>query len=67
MADVFQLSAEHQQQLSAMTPELNAARQTIEKMKRAGLDVSDLEARLQAAIQTRDGFLREFGKALPTR
>lgn len=68
MAEPFKLTPEHQQALTNMAPELNAARDTIEKLKRIpGIDVSDQEDRLNTALAMRDGFLREFGRPLPSR
>lgn len=67
MADAFKLTPEQQTALNNMAPELNAARATIEKLKRAGVNVTEQEDRLNQAIQMRDGFLREFGRPLPSR
>lgn len=64
MPEPYKMTAEDVQKLRSHQAHINAARENITRLKRIGVDVSDLEADLNTAIQYRDGLLREFG---PTR
>lgn len=59
-AQGFKLSAEQVTSLRSVQDHLNAAKDTIDRLKRIGIDVSAHEDALNEAIQTRDGLLREF-------
>jgi hypothetical protein len=64
MPEPYRLTAEQVQQLRSHQAHINAARENIARLKRIGIDVSDLETDLNTAVQYRDGLIREFG---PTR
>lgn len=68
MADRTMLTAEEQLALRDMTPQLNAARDIIDRLKKIGtVDVTEQEQRLQAVTQTREGLLQQFGQPIVQR
>lgn len=59
-AQAFKLSPERVTSLRATQDHLNAARDTIERLERIGIDMTAHRAAYDEAVATRDGLLREF-------
>lgn len=57
----IRLSRETEELLRSLDKEIELARQEIERAKRLGIDVSDLEEQLKKAVEIRDDLLRRFG------
>lgn len=57
----FQLPEEHVKRLTQEAQNIQDVRAALEAAKRAGLDVSQLEERLEYYDTLRKGLLREFG------
>lgn len=60
MAEQFKLTPEEVRTLRDVQPHINVARDTIERLEKIGVDVTEQRARLEQAVQIRDGLLREF-------
>lgn len=60
MADPFRLTPEEVVALRGNVPKINQARETIERLKRIGVDVEEHEQRLDLAQQITNGMLNEF-------
>lgn len=67
MAEQFRLTAEEQQTLKALVPDLNAARQTIAKLKAMGIPVDELEERVETAARIQSGLLQQFSSPVSLR
>ena len=57
----IQFTKETEELLKSLDKEIELARTEIERAKRLGIDVSDLEEQLKKAIEIRDDLLRRFG------
>jgi hypothetical protein len=60
MADPFKLTPEEVVALRGNIPKLNQAQETIERLKRIGIDVTEQEERLAIARRVNQGMLTEF-------
>lgn len=60
MADSFRLTTEEVVALRGNQPKINAAQETIDRLERIGVDVSEQRERLQLAKKITDGLLAEF-------
>lgn len=60
MADAFRLTPEQVVALRGNQPKINAARDTINRLKRIGIPVDEQEERLNLAEQITRGMLAEF-------
>jgi len=58
----IKLSEEEIKALKDLDPLIEHARAEIERAKRVGIDVSDLEAELNSAVELRDRLLKEYGE-----
>lgn len=67
MADVFKLTAEEQASLRAQTEKIVAIRDAIGKLRLAGIDVTELQARLEQANAIKNGLLEHFGQPVTPR
>ena len=67
MQDMFRLTAEEQTTLKANDARINAIRDAIAKLKASGLDVSEMEDRLNQAITIKSGLLQHFGAPVTDR
>lgn len=63
----FRLTPDEQKALRGMDRSIAVLRETIDRMERIGLPVAEQRERLEAAIKTRDGMLREFGNPIVPR
>ena len=57
----IKLEPEDIKALKELEPLIEHAREEIERAKRIGIDVSDLEAELNEAVALRDAILKEYG------
>lgn len=60
-AEEIRLRPEDQETLIKLQPEFDRLTREIAKAKRAGIDVTDLEATFLSAKKLREGVLREYG------
>jgi hypothetical protein len=60
MADPFRLTPEQVVTLRGNMPKINAAKDTAQRLKRIGIDVTEQEERLALAEQVTRGMLNEF-------
>lgn len=56
----FKLTAEEVAALRGMTPQIQAAKDTIDRLERIGVPVDELRERYETARKIRDGLLSEF-------
>ena len=59
---VVRLSREQEELLRALENDIKLARQELERAKAIGVDVSDLERRLDEAEKLRDELLKAYGR-----
>jgi hypothetical protein len=57
----IKLAPEDQRALEALGPDIAALESEIARAKRAGIDVTQLEADLKSTKSLREGILREYG------
>ena len=57
----YKLTPEQEKTLKEMGPDLDALQREIDRAARAGIDVSELQAKLAKTKSLRDGLLREYG------
>lgn len=62
MVEEFKLSKEVTADLNAKEKEFNFIRKEIKRMEKAGLDVTDLKAKVETADRKRKGMIKEFGQ-----
>lgn len=60
MAEQFRLTPEEVTSLRDAQSQINAARDTIKRLKAIGIPADDLEERLESAVKIRDGLLQHF-------
>lgn len=65
--ETFRLEPEEQKNLRNMDAAISSLQATIAKMERIGLPVQEQKERLETAIKTRDGMIREFGNPVVPR
>jgi len=57
----IKLSKEDIERLKELDPLIQHAKEEIDRAKRVGIDVSDLEEQLNEAVKLRDMLLKEYG------
>lgn len=57
----IKLTAEQKKSLLDLEADIKLLKIEIERAKRAGIDVADLEADYNKAVKLRDGILKEYG------
>ena len=57
----YKLTPEQEKTLKEMAPDLDALQKEINRAARAGIDVSELQAKLAKTKSLREGLLREYG------
>jgi len=58
----FTLKPEDEAMLRALQGDIDHARFELDRAKRIGIDVSELEEQLERAVQLRDDLLKTYGK-----
>jgi len=58
--DKIKLSEDDIRRLKELDPLIQHAREELERAKRVGIDVSDLEQQLNDAVALRDNLLKEY-------
>lgn len=57
----FRLTPEQKKGLVALEADIKLLKSEIERAKRVGIDVAELEADYNKAVKLRDGILKEYG------
>jgi hypothetical protein len=65
MPEPYRMTQEQVAVLRSHQAHINAAKENIARLKRIGIDVTELENDLNTAIQYRDGLLQHFGPTKP--